>query len=171
LSAYSYFPLLPKPFSTITLSSCLSHYVPVPESDTEIIEEVTYRQRTTWGMKIKQERTPMEQPLQEAAGQTSHSQTRVKAQVQCLSMMQSQVLGKPGEAVKAHNLGANIKSMPMSEMLRSHYWRKITPAIWTYMKNMMRKEIASQCLAWNMRNLRHRCVDEHSAYYGISNYS
>jgi hypothetical protein len=39
------------------------HYVPVPESDTEIIEEVTYRRKTMRGMKIKREQAPMEQPL------------------------------------------------------------------------------------------------------------
>jgi hypothetical protein len=76
-------------------------YVPVPKSDTEMIEEVTYCWRTTRGMKIMQERTPMEHPLQEAAGQTSHSRSRVKAQVQPLPTGQSQVLGRIGEGSRS----------------------------------------------------------------------
>jgi hypothetical protein len=40
------------------------HYVQVPESDTEIIEETMYCRQTHRGMKIKQEQVPMVQPLQ-----------------------------------------------------------------------------------------------------------
>jgi hypothetical protein len=58
------------------------HYVPLPDSDTEIVEEVTYRQRTSRGMKIKQERAPMEQPLRETTGKTSHSRSKNKSQAQ-----------------------------------------------------------------------------------------
>jgi hypothetical protein len=48
-----------------------------------------------------QEWTPMERPLQEAAGQTSHSRTRVKVQVQLLPTGQSQVLGRTGEGSRS----------------------------------------------------------------------
>jgi hypothetical protein len=69
------------------------HYVPLPDSDTEIIEEVTYRRKTTRGMKIKQERTPMEQPLQETTGKTSRSRSKNKRQAQLRQV--EQILQEP----------------------------------------------------------------------------
>ena len=52
------------------------HYVPVPDSDTEIIEESTYLENTARGVKIKKARNRKEQPLQEAAGQASRSRSK-----------------------------------------------------------------------------------------------
>jgi hypothetical protein len=58
------------------------HYVPVPESDTEIIEEVTYRRKTARGMKIKREQAPMEQPLQETTRKSSRPRVKNTHQAQ-----------------------------------------------------------------------------------------
>jgi hypothetical protein len=56
------------------------HYAPVPDSDTDILEEVTYRQRTARGMKIKQQQSPMENPLQETTGKASRSRRKNQKQ-------------------------------------------------------------------------------------------
>jgi hypothetical protein len=57
-------------------------YVAVPESDTEIVEEVTTRHRTTRGMKLKQERVAMERPLQTKPGKASGSRSKYNKQAQ-----------------------------------------------------------------------------------------
>jgi hypothetical protein len=78
------------------------HYVPVPESDTEIIEEVTYCRRTTWGVKIKQDRTPMEQPIPKPTGHISRSQGKSKKQAQlCYVEETLQESDDPGESSKS----------------------------------------------------------------------
>lgn len=57
-------------------------YDVVPESDTEIIEEVTTRHRTKRGMKLKQERGPIEQPVQTKQTKASGSRSKTKKQAQ-----------------------------------------------------------------------------------------
>lgn len=66
--------------TTTQHSSTMSpiHYVAMPESDTEVIEEATYLQRTTRGTKIKQTRNRKEQPSQDTAGQASRSRSKTK---------------------------------------------------------------------------------------------
>ena len=56
------------------------HIVPVPESDTEIIEEVTYLHRTKRGLKTTTKQVTMEQPLKEKRSQASHSRSKSKSQ-------------------------------------------------------------------------------------------
>lgn len=57
-------------------------YDTVPESDTEIIEEVTYRQKTKRGMTLKQTRVPMEQSAKSKTGTASTSRSKTKKHVQ-----------------------------------------------------------------------------------------
>jgi hypothetical protein len=80
------------------------HYVAVPESDTEIIEEVTYRRKTRQGMKIKHEQAPMEQPLEGATGRASHSRSKNTRQAQLRQGEETvQEPDTPGEGSQAQN--------------------------------------------------------------------
>ncbi|KAN0130001.1 hypothetical protein V8E53_012155 [Lactarius tabidus] len=59
-----------------------ARYDIVPESGTEIIEEVTYHQKTKRGTKLKTTRTVVKQPIRAKAQTTSRSQSRARKKVQ-----------------------------------------------------------------------------------------
>jgi hypothetical protein len=80
------------------------HYVPVEDSDTEVVEEVTYRQRTTRGMKIKQQQVPMDNPHQETTGKASRSRRKIQSQVQLCEVDETQQeLDSPGEHLQSRS--------------------------------------------------------------------
>jgi hypothetical protein len=58
------------------------HYVTVPDSDTEIVEEVTNRRMTKRGMKTTYKQVPIEEPLKEKAEQASRSRRTRKRQTE-----------------------------------------------------------------------------------------
>src|ERR1700677_1630983 len=59
-----------------------ARYDIVPESDTEIVEEVTYRQKTKRGTKLKTTRTVVRQPTSAKTKTASGSQSKTRKQVQ-----------------------------------------------------------------------------------------
>jgi hypothetical protein len=58
------------------------NFATVPDSDTEIVEEVGYHRRTKRGMKSTYKQVPATQPPQEKAGQASRSRSTKKRQAQ-----------------------------------------------------------------------------------------
>jgi hypothetical protein len=58
------------------------HFVTVPDSDDDIVEEVNYLRKTKRGMKTTKKQVPMTHPPHVKAGEASHLHSRSKSQRQ-----------------------------------------------------------------------------------------
>ena len=80
LTALLHTSLTDLPF-TMPRTRSTKHSAIVPESDTEIIEEVTYLHTTKWGTSIKKKKAVMEQPLKVKPTTLSGSSEKKKGEV------------------------------------------------------------------------------------------
>jgi hypothetical protein len=76
-----------------------AHNIPVPDSDTEIIEVTAYRQKTKRGVKIKKNEVPMAQPLPAQSSKASSSREKKKRTAQLQKNIDNTIPEEPASEV------------------------------------------------------------------------
>jgi hypothetical protein len=124
-----------------------AHYDIIPESDTEIIEEVTYRQKTKWGMTLKTTRTVLKVPTPAKAKAASGSQSKSKKKVQAFEVEEEPQIQVDNNDVQTYEVVSDLEYQLEDNMHNAELLATMCPSYSLFINSNIHKSPMEQWLS------------------------